>query len=135
MGTTMPSTSADIVEHPTTLGFAETVDRLKRAIEAAGLTLFAMIDHAEAASSVGLSMPPTVVLIYGAPRGGTPLMLAVPSLALDLPLRVLVRQASDGRVIVASHPIADALRRAGLPEHLLDRLNPAQNLLVESLRA
>ncbi|RWA53434.1 hypothetical protein AU476_14045 [Cupriavidus sp. UYMSc13B] len=64
-----------------------------------GMTIFARIDHAEAARNVGLAMPPTQVLIYGNAKRGTPLMLAAPGVALDLPLRVLVRddcQAAPG---------------------------------------
>src|SRR4051812_10903549 len=73
-------------------GFAETLDRLEATLRAKGIDVFAKIDHAAAATGVGLSMPPTVVLVFGSPRGGTPLMLEQPLLALDLPLRVLVRE-------------------------------------------
>ena len=91
--------------------FAETVARLEAAIGQAGMAIFARIDHAAGAAEVGLAMPPTVVLIYGNPRGGTPVMQAAPLTALDLPLRVLVREA-DGRVLVAFHPAAPMLRAA-----------------------
>jgi hypothetical protein len=62
-----------------------------------GVTIFARIDHAEAARNAGLAMPPTQVLIYGNAKGGTPLMLGAPSIALDLPLRVLVRDDCQGQ--------------------------------------
>ena len=80
-------------------------------------------------------MPPSVVLIYGHPKGGTPLMLAAPLAALDLPLRVLVREDADGRALVSFHPAAPMLRRAGVPEALATRLDPAQRLLVEAIRS
>jgi uncharacterized protein (DUF302 family) len=110
--------------------FATTLARAIHAIEAAGLTIFAKIDHAENARQVGLSMPSATVLVYGNAKGGTPLMLAAPEAALDLPLRVLVRDAAPGAVI-AFHPIAPVLLRAGLPEDVAHRLDPAQMLLTK----
>jgi uncharacterized protein (DUF302 family) len=82
---------SDIVEHVSTLSFAATLDALVRAIAEAGLILFARIDHQAGARAAGLEMPPATVLTYGHPKGGTPVMLAAPLAALDLPLRVLVR--------------------------------------------
>ena len=78
--------------------FAEVVHRLREVIDQRGLTLFAEIDHAQNARDAGLSMPPTRVLIFGSAKAGTPLMLAAPDIALELPLRVLVREEPDGRV-------------------------------------
>ena len=101
------------VEHISGVAFAPTLDRLVRAIETAGMTVFARIDHAAGAREVGMAMPPTVVLIYGNPRGGTPIMLAAPQAALDLPLRVLVREDADGRTRVSFHPVAPMLQQAG----------------------
>lgn len=124
-----------VVEHPSPVAFAPTLERLERAITAAGLTIFARIDHAAGARAAGLEMPPTTVLIYGHARGGTPLMLAAPHVALDLPLRVLVRQDAAGAVLVGFHPAADMLRDAGVPEALATRLDPAQGLLVKALQS
>ena len=73
----------NFIEQTSPFAFAATLDRLSAAITAAGMTIFAQIDHAAGAQSVGLSMPPTTVLIYGNPRGGTPVMLALPAAALD----------------------------------------------------
>ena len=119
------------VENVSPLGFAPTLARIEAAIARAGLTIFARIDHAAGARDVGLSMPPTTVLVYGNPRGGTPIMLAAPRAALDLPLRVLVREANDGRVLVGFHPIAAEMRAAGVAADLASRLEPAQAILVE----
>ena len=83
---------SDFVEHPVAVAFAATLERLDRAIEAAGMMIFSRIDHAAGAQAAGLDMPPTVVLVYGNPSGGTPIMLSTPQAALDLPLRVLVRK-------------------------------------------
>jgi uncharacterized protein (DUF302 family) len=109
-------------------GFGVTLQRVTDAIEAAGLTIFARIDHAGNARAAGLAMPPATVLIYGNAKGGTPLMLAAPRAALDLPLRVLVRETEAGAV-VAFHPIAPTLLQAGVPEAQCHRLDPAQRLL------
>ncbi len=125
----------DIVEQVSAFPFEPTLDRVTRAIEAAGLMLFARIDHAANAREAGLSMPPAMVLIYGHGKGGTPLMLAAPLAALDLPLRVLVREREDGRATIAFHPVAPMLRRAGVPEGLAVRLEPAQRLLVAAVES
>ncbi len=122
-------------EHASALAFAPTLQRLTELIERAGLTLFATIDHAEAARNVGLSMPPTAVLIYGNPRGGTPIMLMSPRAALDLPLRMLVREDEKRHVFVAFHPIALVLREAGVAAEVAARLVSAQSLLVEGVRS
>jgi hypothetical protein len=90
-------------------------DRLSEAIIKAGMQLFAVIDHAANARAAGLEMPPSTVLIYGKAEGGTMIMLASPASALDLPLRVLVRQDADGRTIMAFHPVAPMLRPMGFP--------------------
>lgn len=124
---------AEFVEHVAATGFEPTIERLVAAIAAAGMALFARIDHAAGARAAGLAMPPATVLIYGHAKGGTPIMLAAPLAALDLPLRVLVREREDGRTVIAFHPIAALLRRAGVPETLATRLEPAQRLLVQAV--
>ncbi len=124
---------SEVVEQASAVAFAPTLDRLVAAIEAAGLTVFARIDHAAGARAASLAMPPTTVLFYGTPKGGTPLMLAAPLAALDLPLRVLVREAEDGRTLVSFHPAAPMLRRAGVPDTLATRLDPAQRLLLQAI--
>ena len=77
--------------------FEQVVDRLHELIQERGLTLFAEIDHAQNARDVGLEMPNTRVLIFGSAKAGTALMLASPDVALELPLRILVREHADGR--------------------------------------
>ena len=125
--------TGDIVEQPSGLAFRPTLDRLVAAIEAAGLTIFARIDHAAGARDAGLEMPPSTLLIYGSPKGGTPVMLSAPAVALDLPLRVLVRETGDGRALVSFHPAGALLRRAGVPDPLASRLEPAQRLLLDAI--
>ena len=123
----------DIVEHVSALPFDATLERLVAAIGRAGLVLFSRIDHHNGARDAGLNMPPATVLFYGHPKGGTPVMLTAPLTALDLPLRVLVRLRKDGRTAIAFHPIGAVLRQFGLPDALISRLEPAQQLLVDAI--
>jgi uncharacterized protein (DUF302 family) len=123
----------DIMEHVSSTDFASTVQRMADALTEAGLMLFARIDHAAGAREAGLEMPPATVLIHGHAKGGTPIMLAAPQAALDLPLRVLVRQREDGQTTIAYHPIVPLLRRAGVAPELAARLEPAQRLLVKAI--
>jgi uncharacterized protein (DUF302 family) len=120
-------------EHSSPLDFEQTVERLTQAIEKAGMTIFARIDHAANARTVGMQMPAATVVIYGNAKGGTPIMLANPLAALDLPLRVLVREAADGTTKIVFHPIADLLAPAGVPTDVAGRLTPAQALLAASV--
>ncbi len=126
-------TDAEIRETVSPLPFEATLERLTAAITQAGLILFNRIDHQAGAREAGLDMPPTTVLTYGHPKGGTPIMLAGPLAALDLPLRVLVRVRDDGKTVIAFHPIAAVLRRAGVPDPLAERLDPAQQILVKAV--
>ena len=123
----------DIREFVSSVPFEATMDRLTAAIEQAGLLVFNRMDHQAGAREAGLEMPPTIVLTYGHPKGGTPIMLAAPWAALDLPLRVLVRVRDDGQTVIAFHPMAAALRGAGVPDALAERLEPAQRLLVNAV--
>lgn len=93
---------------------AQTLDRLIAAIAAHGATLFAVIDHTANAATVGLELPPTSVLIFGNPAVGTPVMLAAPSLALDLPSRILVRSTVNRTVDVIYLDPAELAERHGL---------------------
>ena len=123
----------DIVEHVSAVPFDATLERLAVAIARAGLVLFSRIDHQAGARDAGLEMPPATVLVYGHPKGGTPVMLAAPLTALDLPLRVLVRVRDDGRTAIAFRPIGAVLRQFDVPDLLVGRLEPAQQLLVDAV--
>ncbi len=123
------------VEYVSAMPFEATLESLSKAIAQAGLILFNRIDHQAGAREAGLEMPPVTVLTYGHPKGGTPVMIAAPLAALDLPLRVLVRVRDDGQTAIAFHPMAAALRRAGVPEALAGRLDPAQQILVKAVRS
>jgi uncharacterized protein (DUF302 family) len=127
-------TGVNIIEHVSALAFEATLERLVGAIEQAGLILFSRIDHQAGALQAGLKMPPTTVLIYGHPKGGTPIMLGAPLAALDLPLRVLVRVRDDDHTTIAYHPIGAVLQQAGVPDALAGRLDGAQDILVKAVR-
>jgi uncharacterized protein (DUF302 family) len=124
---------AGYIERKSSMAFQPTVDRLVGAIEKAGMTVFAKIDHAAGARDAGLSMAPSMVLIYGHARGGTPVMQAAPAAALDLPLRVLVRENDGGETLIAFHPVRKMLEPYNVPGELTDRLAKAEQILVGSI--
>ncbi len=108
----------------------ETVDRLKSVLQSRNIVLFALIDHSGEAAKVGMKMPPTKLLIFGNPKGGTPLMLAAPSIALDLPLKVLVAEDAQGKVWLSYNSPEHLKDRHGLPSHLLPNI-----AVIEALAA
>jgi uncharacterized protein (DUF302 family) len=95
---------------------AETLDRLEALVRAKGMTVFARIDQRAAAETVGLTMRPMQILIFGDPRGGTPLMTEYPSLAIDLPLKALSWEAEGGQVWLSHNSPAYLQQRHGLPQ-------------------
>jgi uncharacterized protein (DUF302 family) len=105
-----------IVFMPSRYSVADTVHRLQEQVERHGAAVFAVIDHAANARQAGQEMPETQVLIFGDPAAGTPLMLAVPDIALDLPMRVLVRDDGNGGSVVAWQDPGYVAARFGLPE-------------------
>src|SRR6516165_6538375 len=93
----------------------ETVERVKSILQSKGITLFVLIDHSGEAEKVGLKMPPTKLLIFGNPKGGAPLMLAAPSVAIDLPLKILIAEDSQGKVWISYNSTEYLQARHGLP--------------------
>jgi uncharacterized protein (DUF302 family) len=110
--------------------FNDTLARLRMTLTDKGMTIFAVIDHQAGARSVGLDMPPTTVVVFGNPKGGTPLMLAAPDVALDLPLKVLVREDEQGRAWLVYDLVSSLEGKRGLPPGMTERLAPAENLLA-----
>ncbi len=94
--------------------FDETVSRLTALIEQKGAKIFAVIDHAGEAAAAGLSMRPTKLLVFGSPKAGTPLMIAAPTLAIDLPLKILVLQNDDGTASMVYNTAEYMAERHGL---------------------
>ena len=99
---------------PSKHGPGETLDRLEAAVTKHGMTIVARIDHAAAAEKVGLALRPTVVLVFGNPRAGTPAMQAVRTLAIDLPLKMLIWQDDKDATWIAYDDPAWLLRRHGV---------------------
>lgn len=99
---------------PSNFGPAETMARLEAAIGDAGMTVFARIDHGAAAAAVHLALGPTVVLIFGNAKGGTPLMQACQAIGIDLPLKALIYQDESGKVWVAYNDPSWLAERHGL---------------------
>jgi uncharacterized protein (DUF302 family) len=100
----------------------ETVGRLKEILRSKDVTLFALIDHSGEAAKAGMKMPPTKLLMFGSPKAGTPLMLAAPSVALDLPLKILVAEDAQGSVSLSYNSPQYLKDRHGLPPNLLPNI-------------
>src|SRR5216684_2440406 len=92
-----PNNGKGLVDIPSNHSVDETVKKLKGVLQAKGITLFALVDHSGEAAKAGMKMRPTMLLIFGNPKGGTPVMLAAPSSAIDLPLKILVWQDAEGK--------------------------------------
>jgi len=121
-----------IVDVPSNHSVDETVERVKGILQSKGVTLFALIDHSGEAEKVGMKMRPTKLLIFGNPKGGTPLMLAAPSVAIDLPLKILVWEDSQGKVWVSYNSPEYLQQRHGLPQELLANIAVVETLATKA---
>ena len=125
-----PTTENGIIHKPSNHSVDETVERLKRILQAKGIALFALVDHSGEAIKVGMSMRPTKLLIFGNPKAGTPLMLAAPTSAIDLPLKILVWEDGEGKVRISYNSPAHLQQRHGLSQELIQNI-----AVVEALAA
>jgi uncharacterized protein (DUF302 family) len=121
-----------IITIPSHHSVDETVDRLKEILGAKDVTLFALIDHSGEAAKAGMKMPPTKLLIFGNPKAGTPLMLAAPSAALDLPLKILVAEDAHGKVWLSYNSPQYLKDRHGLPPNLLPNIAVIETLAAKA---
>ena len=112
----------------------ETLTRFQEAMHSKGITVFARIDHSDEAERVGLKMQEAHVLIFGNPKGGTPLMVASPLIALDLPLKILVWQSSDGHVWVSYTSVSYLATRYTIPQQLAGNIAVIDGLVDGVLR-
>jgi len=110
----------------------QTVEKLKGILESKGVSLFALVDHSGEAKKAGLKMRPTKLLIFGSPKAGTPLMLAAPSVAIDLPLKVLIWEDDNGRAWVSYNSPEYLLERHGLPKDLLQNIAVVETLAAKA---
>ena len=119
---TASTRSNGIVTRQSSHPFDETVAKLVRALGSKGIALFAQIDHSGEAAKIGMTMPPTKLLVFGNPKSGTPLMLAAPSIAIDLPLKILVSEDAQGKVWLSYNSPEYLLARHGFPPQLLPNI-------------
>jgi uncharacterized protein (DUF302 family) len=110
----------------------ETVAKLKGILQAKGVTLFALVDHSGEAEKAGMKMPNTKLLIFGSPKAGTPLMIASPSMAIDLPLKILIAEDADGKVWVSYNDPAYLKNRHNLPDNLLQSIAVVETLAAKA---
>ena len=115
-------TNNGIVNKPSHHSVDETLAKLQAILQAKGIAVFALVDHSGEAAKVGMKMRPTKLLIFGNPKGGTPLMLAAPTIALDLPLKILIWEDDQGKVWVSYNTTEYLAERHDLPPHLTENI-------------
>lgn len=118
----MLSTQNGIVHVASPRSVPEALKKLEEVVAAAGPRVFARVDHSGEAEKAGLKMRPTQLLIFGSPKAGTPLMLAAPSLAIDLPLKVLVWEDEEGKVWLSYNSPDYLKQRHGIPDDLVKNI-------------
>ena len=116
------ATNKGIIDKPSNHSGEQTVEKLKNILQSKGVTLFALVDHSGEAAKVGMKMRPTKLLIFGSPKAGTPLMLAAPSAAIDLPLKILIWEDDQAKVWVSYNSPGYLMERHGLPPELLQNI-------------
>ena len=129
----MPSPISGIITLPSPYTVVETLDRLERILQQKNVKVFARVDHSGEGQRAGLQMPPTQLLIFGNPRGGTPIMLAAPLSAIDLPLKALAWQDTEGKVWLSYNDPEYLRARYGLTEDLVAPLDGAMALLQQAI--
>ena len=117
------NTNNGIISQPISYPVTETIDRLTVVLQAKGITIFARIDQQAEAEKVGLRIRPTQLLLFGNPKAGTPLMVAEPTIALDLPLKVLAWEALDGDVWLSYNDPHYLQQRFSLPDELVKNID------------
>jgi uncharacterized protein (DUF302 family) len=125
-------TDRGLIDKPSHHSVDETVERLKNILQSKGVTLFALIDHSGEAEKVGMKMRPTKLLIFGSPKAGTPLMLAAPTVAIDLPLKILIWEDAKGKVWVTYNSPEFLRERHGLPPGLMQNVSVIEALASQA---
>ena len=120
-----------LINIPSTHSVDGTVDTLKEILQANGIKLFALVDHSGEAEKAGLKMPATKLLIFGNPKAGTPVMLAAPDSAIDLPLKILIREDAKKKVWVTYNSTAYLQERHNLPSELLPNIAGIEGISEE----
>lgn len=124
---------SNLVTKPSKYSVSETIDRIEQAVIAKGMKVFARIDHSGEATSAGLTMQPTQLLIFGNPKGGTALMVARPTAAIDLPMKALAWEDADGKVWLTYNSPELLHERHGVPTDLTSKLSSVGTLLEQAI--
>jgi len=127
-----PMADNGIINKASNHSVEETVEKLKNILQAKGVMLFALVDHSGEAEKAGLKMRPTKLLIFGNPKGGTPIMLAAPSAAIDLPLKILVWEDAQGKVWASYNSPTYLQQRHGIPQDLLQNISAVDALAAKA---
>lgn len=130
----MSSTANGIIDKPGNHSVDETAEKLQAILRAKGIALFALVDHSGEAAKVGMKMRPTKLLIFGNPKAGTPLMQASPSIAIDLPLKILIWEDAEGKVWVSYNSPTYLRERHHLPEELERNIAVVETLAAEAAK-
>ena len=123
-----PNPGPGIITHKSIHSVDQTVRKLEESLRAKGITLFAVIDHSGEAEKAGMRMPNTKLLIFGHPKAGTPIMLAAPSAALDLPLKILVAEDGAGEVWLSYNSASYLQARHDFPQELEKNIDAVGSL-------
>jgi uncharacterized protein (DUF302 family) len=127
------STPNGLITHPSPYSVAGTIDRLEAILRAKDITVFARVDHSGEAAKVGLTMPPTQLLVFGNPKGGTPIMLAAPLAAIDLPLKALAWQDTSGKVWISINDTRYLQSRYDLSDEVLKPIAGIEALILQAI--
>jgi uncharacterized protein (DUF302 family) len=125
--------SQGIVDLPSRYSVPETISRLQFILKESGVMVFALVDHSGEAAKVGLEMRPTQLLIFGNPKAGTPLMVAAPSCAIDLPLKALAWQDAQGKVWLSYNAPEYLQERHCIPADLMKNIASPATLLRKAV--
>jgi uncharacterized protein (DUF302 family) len=128
----LPNNGKGLIHIPTNHSVDETVKKLKGILQAKGITLFALVDHSGEAAKAGMKMRPTKLLIFGDPKAGTPVMLAAPSSAIDLPLKILIWEDVQGKVWLTYNSPSYLQERHNLAPELLQNIAAIETLATKA---
>lgn len=127
-----PREENGLVTIPCNHSVDDTVRKIEQVLRAKGITLFALIDHSGEAKKVGMRMNPTKLLVFGDPRAGTPLMIASPGIAIDLPLKILVREDAEGKTWLSYNSTSYLQARHNLPRDLVSNIKGIEALAAKA---
>ncbi|MGC1618964.1 MAG: DUF302 domain-containing protein [Candidatus Acidiferrum sp.] len=132
--TAAPTPDNGMVHLSSPYSVPETLKRVESLLQEKGLTIFCQVDHSGEAEKVGLKMHPTQLILFGSPKGGTPVMIASPTIAIDLPLKALIWQDAGGKVWVSYNGPEYLQHRHGVPPDLLKNIGAAGSLLQLAIK-